>query len=471
MAKDKQKIKENKKIALVIISAIVLVFSLGLLVKMPVKTSSTSNLALTVNTEVSDDITYIHVTNQSGDYEVNVNRGSCNIEDLQNIPTVPQKFNDLLISSSQIRALQLVNEETYDLDSYGLKNPKTTTQIKYKDGTQTTLNIGDDAPMSAGVYVNLANTSRVYLFSKESVEAFENSKFDYVSKDIVPKTGSSGNTMNISKVTLTGGDRPNDLVISVGTDSENTTNYQIKSKGITADGEKTISLAIINELKNLSAESVEVINPTEDTIKNYGLKTPYASAILALDEKATNVLVSPVNPDGYMYIMNKSIPVIYKISRDKQDWVNIKFEDMASKTIINDPITSLKTLEIKTDANTDYVFNITSSSQSGNISIDSVTLNGNVINTEYFKNFYQNLISCRVDTFVSETQPTQDVPILSYKFTYTESEKQLKTLDYFSYLNESSLVFKDGLCNSTVNLSYVNMIKDNLQKLLNNQPV
>lgn len=469
MPKDKQKSKENKKIALVIMSAVVLVFSLGLLVKMPVKTSSTTNLALTVNTEISDDITYIHVTNQMDDYEVNVSRGNCSIEDLQNIPVVSKKFDDLLMDCSQIRALQLINEETYDLDSYGLKNPKTTVQIKYKDGTQTTLNIGNNAPMSAGVYVNLANTSRVYLFALDSTDSFENTKFDYINKDIVPKLGTSGNTMNISKATLTGGDRPNDLIISVGTDSENTTNYQVKSKGITADGEKTISLAIINELKNLTAESVEVINPTEDTLKNYGLNTPYASAILALDEKATTVLVSPVNSDGYMYIMNKATPVIYKISRDKQDWVNIKFEEIASKNIINDSITSLKSLEVKSDSN-DYIFNINSSSLSGNVNIDSVTLNGNQINVENFKNFYQSVVSCKVDAFISEAQPVDSSPVLTYKFNYNDNERQTKTIDYFSNLDKT-FVFKDGVCNSTVDLNYVNIIKGNLQKLLNNQTI
>lgn len=469
MPKDKQKSLENKKIALVVVSFVILIFSLALLVKMPVKTSSTTNIALTVNTEISDDIVSIHILNQMDEYEVQANKGNCYIEDLQNIPTVSKKFGELLTASSQIRALQLVNEETYDLDSYGLKYPKTTAEIKYKDGSQTTLNIGNDAPMSAGVYVNLEGTSRVYLFAQDSTKVFENTKFDYINKDIVPKFGSSGNTVNISKVTLTGAGRPNDLIISVGTDSENTTNYQVKSKGLTADGEKTISLAIINELKNLSAESVEVINPTDDTIKNYGLKTPYASAILALDEKATTVLVSPVNADGSIYIMNKSVPVIYKAQKDKQDWIDIKFEDIASRNIINDPVTSLKSLEIKIDAN-DYVFNINSSSQSGNVNIDSVTLNDSPIDIENFKNFYQSLISCHVNTFINEPQPTDSPPVLSYKLNYSESEKQTKAIDYYQNADKV-FVFKDGSCNSTTDPNYINTIRSNLQKLINNQPI
>ncbi len=472
--KSKKQEKNFKDILMVTVAAVILVFSLAILINMPIKTSSTNDMALMINNKYKEDVVSIDISNPYDNYTVESNRASCSIKELQNITTDSNKFNSLLLSSSQIKASQLVAEETYSFQEYGLDIPSTVVKITYKDQSQTTLNIGNEAPLSAGIYVNVADTSRVYLFSKDFIEPFYYNKLDYVSKDIIPRLSSSGDSINVSKVTLKGAERPEDLVISVGTDTGNTTNYQVKTANITSDGDKTKSMAIINEIKNLSAESIYMINPTKEDLKNCGLSTSYATAVISSDDGPCTVSVSAPDSQGYVYAVNKSFPVIYKLIASKEDWITVTFDDIVSKNILTDPITSIKSLNIQ-DSDKNHTFLVEYSQQSDYSSptISSVKYNGQDINVEYFKNFYQNLISCSVSSF-NENKTTQENPsILSYKFAYNDNSRSELTVNFSQNPNDPTTahVFKNFNCNSTVNMDYINKIKEDLLKLTTNQPI
>ncbi len=471
---NKKQEKKFKDLSMVITASIILLISLAVLVNMPVKTSSTNDMALIVNTQIKENIVSIDISNPYDEYTVNVNKGEASVDELKDIPTDEKKFNSLLLSSSQIRASQLVLEETFNLAEYGLDKPTTVAKIKYKDESETTLNIGNEAPMSAGIYVNLAGTSRVYLFPEDYDDVFNYTKLDYVSKDIVPKLASSGNSMNVSKLTLKGGGRAEDLVISVGSNTQNSTNYQVKKANITADGDKTKSMAIINEIKNLTADSIYMINPTQEDIRNCALDPAYATAVVSLDDGPATILVSAPNEQGYVYAMNKDIPVIYTLIASKEDWIAVAFDDIVSKKVLNDPITSIKTLSVN-DSSKEYVFSLEYSQQnsSSNSTISLVSCNGQSIDVESFKNFYQNLVSCSVSSFTENKILQQGVSVLSYKFTYADTSRPEFLINYKQDPNNLSeaLLFKDNQSNCTVALDYVNRIKQDLAKLASNQTV
>ncbi len=459
--------KKSKYFTITILAALVFLFSLAVLFKMPVKTSSISDSALIVNTQLPDDVVSVDISNPLDKYQVLANKGSCSISELQNIPTSEEAFDLLLANSSRIRATQLVNEETYDLGEYGLDTPHTIANIKYKDNTETTLNIGNEAPMSAGIYVNFSGTTRVYLFPEEYLKSFSYTKMDYVSKNIVPRVSSSGNTMNVSKVTFKGAGRSEDLVVSLGTSTDNTTTYTLKKGDIVADGDRTKSLAIMNEIKNLSAENVEIINPSPGDIEKYGLKEPYATAVVALDDKPATVVVSVPDAEGNCYIMNKSVPVIFKTIADKEDWIDVTFEDMVNRNILNDPITSLKKLTISDDKdNYEFLFE-TSLQDNSNIALSYVSCNGQIINSEDFKNFYQKLSSCTVASFTSDKIAENAKPMFSYKFEYIDTSKEVNVVDFYrSNDGLNAFVYKNGKCNSIVSLSYIDDITSELKKLM-----
>ncbi len=76
----------------------------------------------------------------------------------------PSALSSIVINSASIIADKVVEEDPQDLSIYGLDDPAIA-RVEVKDGTVTTIEIGDKTPTKGGYYVKVAGTSKVYVIS------------------------------------------------------------------------------------------------------------------------------------------------------------------------------------------------------------------------------------------------------------------------------------------------------------------
>lgn len=472
--------RKVRNMIIAITAVIVLAAMLVVLTFLPNDQNYTGeDISLILNTKTQEDITSVKVKNTNDSYTVEASNGHCTISALEGLPTSDQAFNTLKANASDIRASQVVTEEAPNLSDYGLSEPVATAEIHYKDGSSLNLSIGSEAPMSAGTYVSSSASSRVYLFNKEYLEAFHYTKVDYVDKSVVPTKDASGANLTLNNILLKGGSRPADVEMLISMGADNSTVYTVKSAGIQSAGDSTIAPAIASEIKNLKADKITQIKPTDAQLQNYGLKEPFCRVVLTYSNRTVEVITS-TEVDGKYYLMNTQYPIIYEIQSSSADWVTADFDTLASKTIINVPLSSVNNLTIQTPDKS-YVFNATTStapnsgSDSSKVSsaVTEVTCNGSKIDGTNFKIFYQNMLGLKVDNFTTDKPAAGEAPAMSITLKHNESGKQDDRYDFYSWAaNESdSLVLRNGECNSAVNTEHINKLLEDCEKLLRGEAI
>lgn len=472
--------KKIRNMIITITSVVVLIAVLIVLALLPNNQNYTGeDQSLIINSQSQEDITSVMIVNPSDTYTVNMSNGSCSIAGFDNIPMSDKAFSTLKSDSSYIKSTQIVVEEAANLSEFGLSTPTTTATITYKDGTTTKLNIGNEAPMSAGTYVSTDNSDKVYLFDTDTLDAFSYTKLDYVDKNLVPTKDSSGSTLTLNSIILQGGNRPADVEIDVTTDSNKSTIYTVKSNGIEANGDTTAAPAVVLELKNLKADSTVKVKPTTEDLQVYGLDNPFATAKVNFSDRTVEIIVS-TDRDGNYYIMNKANPVIYQIASSSQDWATATFDTLASKTIINAAMASVSKVTIATpdksyefDVTTTAVSDSSSTSSSGTATVTNATCNNTSVDSTNFKIFYQNILKAKVDKFTTEKPDTTKTPVMSITIEYTDSTKQTEKYNFYSFDTDTNdlLVTKNDICNSAVNASYANTIIEDCEKISQNQTI
>ena len=175
--------------------------------------------------------------------------------------------------------------------------------------------------------------------------------------------------------------------------------------------------------------------------------------------------------------MNKAYPVIFEVQTSKQDWATATLDTLASKTIIDASLSSVNNLTVKSPDKS-YTFNATTSTVTGtdngtSSTVTDVTCNGNKIDSTNFKIFYQNMIAAKVDKFTTDKPNSTDIPVMSITITYNDTSKGTDTYNFYTWAADSNdlLVSKNGVCNSTVSVNYVNNILSNCDKLTKGETV
>ncbi len=86
----------------------------------------------------------------------------------------------LMESLINLRPTKIIDDENLDLSLYGLKEPESQLTVTFDNNEQLTLKLGDDAPLSQGVYVKVDGDPKVYLIAQLDKEIFLNEKNFYL---------------------------------------------------------------------------------------------------------------------------------------------------------------------------------------------------------------------------------------------------------------------------------------------------
>ena len=140
------------------------------------------------------------------------------IESNQEIPLNSTYTSKMASTVENLTASKIVVENAEDLSQYGLTNPTVTVIVKKVDGSQETLYIGDNSPLSDGYYACLEGSSSVYL-----VDTSVYSAYNYNESSLI--TVASAPTMEAGTITHLLVEDQETGVLEITYDAENEYDY------------------------------------------------------------------------------------------------------------------------------------------------------------------------------------------------------------------------------------------------------
>lgn len=362
--------------------------------------------------------------------------------------------------ASNMKTTRIIDIKGANPGNYGLDDPRATVTATFADGTVITYRVGDEAPAELGVYLQCNDDKAIYLVATDAVDSFLFSPLDLLSKEITT-AGESEESSEIETMTLSGTNYPKPVTIVPNDDETNSAYYKM-----TTPVEQPVSVEkgseVMGGIRGLSADAVKAVNPTDEQLQNFGLKTPAATVRAVYSDTTITLSASTPDDDGNVYLTSSDKNMIYQLSADMVPWAKYTYEDLRYEYILKPNLDFLSEIAITADGET-YTFSIAKEEkedEEGNVTQETtVKCGGKTISSAYFNTFFENLTSVQRQSNADGVQASGGA-VLVVKYTYNNG----KTADTVSYYNAGSrkvLVNTNGTADSVVYETYTNkMIAD-----------
>ena len=433
-------------------------------------TSSSNSTAVSLYSHDSDEIQSVKIENTEDSFTMEKDGDGFTIPELEGLPADNSRFTYLANAASTLVASRIVEEDDANKAEYGLDKPVSKVEIQYTDNSSVSLQVGNEAPGSAGSYVLF--DGKIYLVSTSNVSYFLKTKYSFLTTAIVDTlVDASSGALSVEPTTLTLGGSNNtpELVIKkyASTESSNSlTTYGVTApKQRDADSDKVSSL--FTDLSGLTADSAVVIHPTQEQLVEYGLADPYLTVELAYkdaDSKRYDVAFrcSAVNADGIAYLMKDGVDVIYQIStQTTKSWYNYTYKDVVSVMNVLPYINDVSSVELVLDGQT-HVFEFT-----GEDDELVVTCDGKTLDTDIFRKLYQLFLSIKNNEYLDEPVDASSLTSLgSLTYNYKNGARPSDRLDFYEHSARQFYLAYNGDIEFLSLTSHLDTVRDALEKAL-----
>lgn len=374
----------------------------------------------------------------------------------------------------------LVAENADNLADYGFEGDDVATVTLKTDTDEMTIIIGDKTPLG-GYYVKYPDNSTVYSVDNTTVLHCKNELFYFLSKTVLEEPEESA-FPKIERVTVKRKDADfEQLVLEydiTGDYSEivhgNTASH-IMTSPIYSYLDVNDSPEISHGIFGLLANDIYKVYPTEDDLAACGFEDPFCTVLTEIDvgdEESGAIyfaLGDSVVIDGttYRYGYMGGIDIIYLFTEENAPWMVVEPADITSDMIIGTYIFDIGTLRVESSAGS-FEF-----SGTGDVDNYSVTLDGKAYDLEKFKTFYQFLIKTPADTvFIGDFEETEllcsiDIELQNDYNGIISDE----SLDFYSTDGRTAVVVHNGVPSFSCNITYVNALLDNIQRVMNGEDI
>lgn len=459
--------------------------------------TSSNNTGVALWNYTVEQISKVHVENESGSFDV-VQNGEDGfiISELAQLPENSLAYT-AVNSLGELTATELVEQNSDDISIYGLDNPRSKVQIEFVDNTTKTLLIGNNAAKVASVYIMIDGERDVYIIDEAYVSISSKTQKDFISLNV---TGVSDNPENIDvkKISYLGSAVLEEMVVESSTEAQETLGMStglVITSPFLHDVRGDIVGTVDQTAVNIKANGVVEIFPEQEILEKYGLSDPaYIMNVeyvhmksgegensIEYEDGEYKILVGSSTDDNTAYyVMRDGVPVIYEVSTDKIPWINFTPKSISSNIQFMPYINDISSVNIKTD-DKEFNFELTltdkevseENSESSTSETEkelSVTGNGNDIDTAKFRTLYQLILGCLgekpLDTIPDNTEPYLTI---SYKFvdnSKDDVEVQLIPIDDRNYA-----ISVDGITLFSIRASYATALINNCEKILAGEEV
>lgn len=473
----------NSKIKASIIAGIILILLVGAVVALTLTSkpaSDDSSSSTIVESKLlyekkPEDIASIVIANANGGIELQKAGDSYAVAGLENLPIKVDSVTALLDSAAKVTTKKTIEEGASDLAKYGLASPTATVKVTFSDSAATVKEfmIGDSSTTAGQSYFALKGENTVYAVDTAAYSSLLASKLALIDTVLVamPAADEAGAVAYpvIDDVSVTRGDLDYTTTLThdkylgdplVAPEAESDTTH-IMTSPIKAELKFEKATPFVRGMFGLSGAAVTA-HPTKEELAAAKISEGSSGVVnFTIEGKEHNLIIgAPVAAEGefaegYLCYYD-GLDVLLRIDKTALPWMTTDAINLVSSLIYLPNIFEVAKVDLVTKSGT------TSFDLKGRDDAFTVTMNGKTMTPDYFKKFYQYLLSVPPDELYLEepTAETSDV-----KLTYTLRNGEVHTLEYFNVENRRTIIVFDGVPSYLSRTSYFERLLSNMELL------
>ncbi|MCD8094687.1 MAG: DUF4340 domain-containing protein [Ruminococcus sp.] len=448
----------------------------------------------------TDDIAQIYVTNEYGSFtyvgESESGKDAAGIAELEGLTLSTAAVSDIGEDTAQLTAYKLAEEDATDLSKYGLDNPASTFEITFRDDTQRTFMIGDNANQNRYRYVYEEGTTDVYMVLETTMTAFLERKEDLLDTTLLASSSDDEDEIDFGVLTVSRADLDYDMVFeqddgSYEKSNENMPSAQVMTSPIFSYLNGTTSSDIIFSLYGLTAIEAEVIFPDEEDLAEYGLDDPIVTVTFVGDDYDYTLLIGneyhELNDEGEeqseasaYYCTFSGVDghdCIWKIDASSLPWVDLEPTDVVTTLMTWNMVVDVTEINITGDETVDI--DITSEvvededdsdddDEEEDKEVTAVEIDGEEVDVELFKSLYEYILSCPT-TEVWFEDPDEEDSYLTLDIVTEDGGGD--TLEFYKDTERRTIVKLNGATSYRIQSKWVDRLLSNVEAVKNGEDV
>lgn len=417
------------------------------------------------------DIKTIHVENKKGTLDVisNTPKGEATVyklkgyEDYALQSGIPDKIAN---AAAKLDFSKVASQSGDKKSEFGLDEPRATVTVTYNDKTKAKFIVGSDAPQSAGTYIQFGTEPTIYLCDTETVSAFDLGLNDFMDLNI-NKTADTTENNDASSITISGSGFDSEIVLKPNKDGKNAASFVMTSPSGGYANESEASL-ISGGIRGLYADSVEMVDPSDDQLKKLGLFSPHAKITAVYPDVTVKLIGSKPDGDGKVYIMTDGGKVVYKLFSEKAAWTATSYEKLLSDYVISPKMDSLSGVTVKADKTYDFSLDTKTSTKTDDEGSETtsttttVQYNGKDVDLGKFTTYYDDLSLIKLSE--KKSKSFSGSPEISV--TYTYSDGTTDKAEFYAAGNEFYTAVLNGKAVGSCYKADVVRIKNNINDVI-----
>lgn len=451
--KEKKYSDGNKKRINIIISsvlaAVVLVASslavIKLIPKLDEEEAELPFKDISVISEKETDIESVNITNQNGTFNFLNEKTETTDDDGDKTTEVSWYLPDMardVISSDSIStivssATDITATRTVDTKSAadcGLETPVVKADIVSSKSGEYSVLIGDTSPDNTGVYLKLSNDEKIYIVDESEIEDLTFTLLDLADKSNFKPAEFEGDVSDyyednmiysFDSLTLSGTNFPEKAVIVMEKDERfNLYTDYIFSSPVKRYADNLDSILSLYS-EGLAASGSYSFDVSEESLKEFGLDNPDIVITLDIKGQLKTFKISEVD-DVYCAVINENSKMIKKVSKSNLSFIDYGIENFYTSWISMQKMDDIKNLTVIGENEKSFDI-VTNKEENSSSSTYDITLNGNKVDSEKFKDFYKLFIT--VNSLDYSVVNTAAKPDLTVKMTFS-SDNLVRTVAF-----------------------------------------
>lgn len=323
------------------------------------------------------------------------------------------EVSTIITALQGLEIARVIEENTSDLNEYGLASPRIDVEFKVKDGKPGGhLLIGQKTPIGGNMYAKRAEDKRVLLIADYQDPSFNKSTFDLRDKTIIAFK--------------------RDAVTGVDLNTEGKT-YQFSKSGddwrvtkplaVRADSSATEGL--VGKIETAQMKSLVTNEATPADLKKYGLDKPVITVDILLGSgKATFAIGGMADGENY-YARDAAQPVVVTIEKALAEDLKKPLDDYRQKSIFEFRAYNVDHIELTRNGQTTVFERVKSTNDTTPDSWKRVSPNPKDVDREKMETLLTSLADIRAASFQDSTAGTGlDAPLLTIAAKFEEGKKE-----------------------------------------------
>ena len=344
----------------------------------------------------------------------------------------PYDFNPLIYSTTQLDAHREIEEDSNDLNKYGLKNPYGKIKITLKNNEEITILVGNKTASNEHYYIKKLKSNTIYTVDIYIINNFFIDLYSLRNRRIESIDINEFQQLIITK---------NDLVIEI-VPKTNSDNNMV--------GTPLSKYKMIKPYNSLSVDSqfffdmLEMLPLTYNIIdfidspnyKELGLDPPKGRIVLQDTNKKIDFLIGNEDIKGNYIVKLASSDHVFTISKNDLFFLEYAAFDFVNKFIF---IPNIKTVDKIKINNITNEFNLDIKRYPNNDDKTEYSFNSKKIEEKKFKNLYKLIVGISIDAANSENRDLKD-PLISIRYYLNTGERKIVDIKFYEFNRDFFIV-------------------------------